>query len=133
MAQQLLEKVRAMSRQAEGEHHHEHEHHHDHGPDCDCGCHGHHADEVFASWGKETPKAFTSDEIKHILTELSSVKYGVILSAKGIVRGENGSWIEFDYVPEEYEVRSGKADYTGRLCVIGSNLQEEALASLFGL
>ena len=133
MAQQLLEKVRAMSRQAEGEHHHEHEHHHDHGPDCDCGCHGHHADEVFASWGKETPKVFTSDEIKHILTELDSVKYGVILRAKGIVRGENGSWIEFDYVPEEYEVRSGKADYTGRLCVIGSNLQEEALASLFGL
>jgi len=133
MAQQLLEKVRAMSRAAEGEHHHEHEHHHDHGPDCDCGCHGHHADEVFSSWGCETPKVFSADSIESILTALDSGDYGAILRAKGIVRGENDSWIEFDYVPEEHEIRAGRADYTGRLCVIGSQLNEETIAQLFGV
>jgi len=133
MAQQLLEKVRAMSRAAEGEHHHEHEHHHDHGPDCDCGCHGHHADEVFSSWGTETPKVFSAEGIEKILAALDSGDYGTILRAKGIVRGQNDSWIEFDYVPEEHEIRSGKADYTGRLCVIGSQLNEEAVAQLFGV
>ena len=121
------------------EHHHEHEHHHDHehdhGPDCTCGCHDHHhhhADEVFTSWGKETPKTFTQSGIHHILEELDSGEYGQILRAKGIVNGEGG-WIEFDYVPEEHEVRAGHADYTGRLCVIGANLNEHKLAELFGL
>ena len=131
MAQQLLEKVRAMSRMA-GNDAHEHHHDHDHGPDCDCGCHGHHADEVFASWGIETPKVFTEDELKSILTALDSEKYGIILRAKGIVRSAEG-WIEFDYVPGEYEVRCGRADYTGRLCVIGSALREEKLPELFGI
>jgi len=119
------------------DHDHEHEHHHhDHGPDCTCGCHDHHhhhADEVFASWGKETPKAFSETEITRILTELDSGEYGKILRAKGIVNGENGTWIEFDYVPEEHEVRAGHPDYTGRLCVIGAELQESKLAELFGL
>ena len=131
MAQQLLEKVRAMSRMA-GNDAHEHHHDHDHGPDCDCGCHGHHADEVFASWGIETPKVFTEDELKSILTALDSEEYGIILRAKGIVRSAEG-WIEFDYVPGEYEIRCGRADYTGRLCVIGSALREEKLPELFGI
>ena len=117
-------------------HHHEHHHHHhDHGPDCTCGCHDHHhhhADEVFTSWGKETPKAFTKTEINRILTALDSGEYGKILRAKGIVNGEGG-WVEFDYVPEEHEVRDGHPDYTGRLCVIGAELQESKLAALFGL
>ena len=123
----------------EHDHHHEHEHHHehDHGPDCTCGCHDHHhhhhADEVFTSWGKETPKAFTQSGIHHILEELDSGEYGQILRAKGIVNGEGGAWIEFDYVPDEHEVREGHADYTGRLCVIGANLNETKLAELFGL
>ena len=122
----------------EHDHHHDHEHHHhDHGPDCTCGCHDHdhhhhHADEVFTSWGKETPKAFTQAEIHRILTELDSGEYGKILRAKGIVGGEGG-WIEFDYVPEEHEVRAGHPDYTGRLCVIGAELAEDKLAVLFGL
>ena len=117
------------------EHHHEQEHHHDHGPDCTGGCHDHHhhADEVFTSWGKETPKAFTQSGIHHILEELDSGEYGQILRAKGIVNGEGGAWIEFDYVPDEHEVRAGHADYTGRLCVIGANLNETKLAELFGL
>jgi len=117
-------------------HEHEHEHHHDHGPDCTCGCHDHdhhHADDVFTSWGKETPKPFTQAGIRRILEELDSGEYGSVLRAKGIVNGENGAWIEFDYVPEEYEVRNGHADYTGRLCVIGANLDEVKLAALFGL
>jgi len=120
------------------EHHHEHHHHHEHDEHCTCGCHDHehhhhHADEVFASWGKETPKAFTQSEIAHILEELDSGEYGKILRAKGIVNGENGAWIEFDYVPEEHEVRGGHPDYTGRLCVIGAELKEAKLAELFGL
>ncbi len=116
-----------------GEHHHDH--HQDHGPDCGCGCHDHHhhhADEVFTSWGRETPKVFTEEGVKAILTALDSGGYGKILRAKGIVNGEKG-WIEFDYVPEEHDVRAGRPDYTGRLCVIGAELKEEALAGLFGL
>ena len=123
----------------EHEHHHDHEHHHehhhDHGPDCTCGCHDHHhhhADEVFTSWGRETPKVFTEEGIKTILTALDSGDYGKILRAKGIVNGEKG-WIEFDYVPEEHDVRPGRPDYTGRLCVIGAELKEAELAALFGL
>ena len=88
---------------------------------------------MFASWGKETPKAFTQAEINHILDELDSGEYGKVLRAKGIVNGQDGAWIEFDYVPEEYEVRAGHADYTGRLCVIGAELNEDKLAELFGL
>nr|WP_325303666.1 CobW family GTP-binding protein [uncultured Oscillibacter sp.] len=125
-----------------GDHHHDHEehgaheHHHGHecsDPDCSCHHHHHHADEVFTSWGKETPKAFTKAGIEQILAALDSGEYGSILRAKGIVNGEDGSWIEFDFVPEEHEVRAGRPDYTGRLCVIGAELKEEKLARLFGL
>ena len=126
----------------EHEHHHdhdEHEHHHDHDHECDdpsCSCHHHHhhhADEVFTSWGKETPKVFAQADIERILTALDSGEYGRILRAKGIVSGENGAWIEFDFVPEEHQVRPGHPDYTGRLCVIGAELKEDKLAQLFGL
>ena len=124
------------------EHHHgheEHEHHHDHehGHECDdpnCSCHHHHhADEVFTSWGRETPKVFAQADIERILTALDSGGYGRILRAKGIVNGEGGKWIEFDFVPEEHEVRAGHPDYTGRLCVIGAELKEDKLSQLFGL
>ena len=119
---------------------HEHHHHHDHdGDECDdpdCCCHDHHhhhhADEVFTSWGVETPKTFTAQGIDHILEELDSGEYGKILRAKGIVNGEDG-WLEFDYVPEEHDVRPGHPDYTGRLCVIGAELKEDALKTLFGV
>ena len=126
----------------EHEHHHhdhDHEHHHDHDHECDdpnCSCHHHHhhhADEVFTSWGKETPKPFAKADIQRILTALDSGEYGKILRAKGIVSGEDGQWIEFDYVPEEHDVRAGHPDYTGRLCVIGAELKEDKLAELFGL
>lgn len=125
----------------EHEHHHDHdgqEHHHDHNHECDdpnCSCHHHHhhADEVFTSWGKETPKVFNQADIERILTALDSGDYGKILRAKGIVNGEGGKWIEFDFVPEEHEVRAGHPDYTGRLCVIGAELKEDKLAELFGL
>ena len=129
----------------EHEHHHhhddddedEHEHEHDHecdDPDCSCHHHHHHhADEVFTSWGKETPKAFSQADIARILTALDTGDYGKILRAKGIVSGSDGVWVEFDYVPEEHDIRPGKPDYTGRLCVIGSELKEDKLAELFGL
>ena len=126
----------------EHEHHHdheEHEHHHHHdGEECDdphCGCHHHHhhADEVFTSWGVETVKVFTEAELETILTALDSGDYGAILRAKGIVHSEDGKWLHFDFVPEEHQVRFGAADYTGRLCVIGSDLKEDKLAALFGL
>ena len=120
------------------DHEHEHEHHHDHDHECDdpnCSCHHHHhhADEVFTSWGKETPKVFAQADIERILTALDSGEYGKILRAKGIVSGEDGQWIEFDFVPEEHQVRPGHPDYTGRLCVIGAELKEDKLAQLFGL
>ena len=118
------------------EHEHGHEHHHDHecdDPNCSCHHHHHHADEVFTSWGKETPKAFSQADIQRILTALDSGDYGKILRAKGIVSGSDGAWVEFDYVPEEHDIRPGKPDYTGRLCVIGSELKEDKLAELFGL
>ena len=125
----------------EHEHHHdhdEHEHHHHDGEACDdphCGCHHHHhhADEVFTSWGVETVKAFTEAGLDRILTALASGDYGAILRAKGIVHSEDGKWLHFDFVPEEHQVRFGAADYTGRLCVIGSQLKEDKLAALFGL
>lgn len=110
----------------EHEHHHDHEHHHGH--------HHHHADEVFTSWGVETAKKFDMDEIKSILGSLSdSEKYGTILRAKGIVAGKDGQWIHYDFVPEEIDVRTGSADYTGRICVIGAQLKEDELKTLFGL
>ena len=117
---------------------HEHHHHHHDGEECDdphCGCHHHHhhADEVFTSWGVETVKIFTEAELETILTALDSGDYGAILRAKGIVHSEDGKWLHFDFVPEEHQVRFGAADYTGRLCVIGSQLKEDKLAELFGL
>ncbi|MBO5460181.1 MAG: GTP-binding protein [Ruminococcus sp.] len=121
-------------------HDHEHHHHHDHDDECGCGCghehhHGHHhADEVFTSWGRETIKVYTKEQITDILKTLEEDKtYGTILRAKGMVAGAEGEWIYFDMVPEEHEVRTGAAEYTGRLCVIGAELNEEKLAELFGL
>ena len=109
------------------EHEHEHEHHHHHH-------HGHDADEIFQSWGVETPKKFTDTELRAILSALDDAeKYGVVLRAKGIVESTDGSWIHFDHVPGEIDVRSGTAAVTGRLCVIGSRLNEAALAELFGV
>ncbi|MCD8308218.1 MAG: GTP-binding protein [Clostridia bacterium] len=133
----------------EHEHHHhddddEHEHHH-HEHDEECGCghhhdhehehhHHHHADEVFESWGVETAKSFTKEELTAALSSLTnSVQYGTVLRAKGIVKGKNGGWLHFDYVPGEPEVRDGCAAYTGRLCVIGSKIDKEELAELFGV
>ena len=132
------------------EHHHDHDehehHHHDHGPDCTCGCHDHdhdhdhehehhhhhHADDVFTSWGRETPNSYTQDEITSVLNALGDEEtYGVILRAKGIVAGQDGKWIHFDYVPGVPDVRSGSAGTIGRLCVIGSKINEEAIAKLF--
>ena len=163
LADELLEKMRAEHEAEEAEHHHhhhehdhdddhdehEHHHHHDHdeehehhhhhdGQECDdpaCSCHHHHhhADEVFTSWGAETPKQFTQADIDRILTALDSGDYGAILRAKGIVPAADGQWLHFDYVPQEHEVRYGSADYTGRLCVIGSQLKEDGLKTLFGL
>ncbi|MDD7647552.1 MAG: GTP-binding protein [Ruminococcus bromii] len=140
----------------EHEHHHHdhdheehgHEHHHDHDEHCTCGCHDHdhdhhdhehghdhhhhHADEIFTSWGIETTRKFTKEEIAQALDALNdSETYGTVLRAKGIVAGADGTWLHFDYVPEESEVREGAAMVTGRLCVIGSNLKEDALAQLF--
>ena len=144
--------------------HEEHEHHHDHGPDCTCGCHGHEhehhhdhehehhhhhdhdghcccghdhdhdADEVFTSWGKETPRKYTEAELQNALTALGDPSLGTVLRAKGIVpASDGGEWLHFDYVPGAPEIRRGSADYTGRLCVIGSELDEERIASLFGV
>ena len=118
----------------EGEHHHHHDHH-----DHECGCghhhdhHHHHADEVFTSWGVETAKKFTAEGIRAALEALDSGKYGMILRAKGIVAAADGSWIHFDYVPEEHDVRTGSAAVIGKLCVIGSKLDETAVAELFGV
>ena len=154
LSDELLEKMRREHELEEAEHEHEHHHHdhddddHDHdehehhhhhhhdGEECDdpdCACHHHHhADDVFASWGRETPKLYTKAALDEILTKLDSGEYGHILRAKGIVNGEGG-WLEFDYVPEEHEVRAGHPDYTGRLCVIGAELDEHKLAELFGV
>ena len=118
---------------------HEHHHHHHDGEECDdpeCGCHHHHhhADEVFVSWGAETVKPFTEDELERILTALDGGEYGAILRAKGIVAAaDGGQWLHYDFVPEEHQIRRGSADYTGRLCVIGSGLKEDKLQELFGL
>ena len=156
LSDELLEKMRREHEIEEAEHEHEHHHHHDHdehdehdhdehehhhhhdGEECDdpeCECHHHHhhhADDVFSSWGRETPKKFSKAALEEMLGRLDSGDYGHILRAKGIVNGEDG-WLEFDYVPEEHEVRAGHPDYTGRLCVIGAELQEHELAELFGV
>ncbi len=125
------------------EHHHEHgehehEHHHEHGEDCTCGCHDHehdhhhHADEIFTSWGFETPAAYTQAEIEDILEKLDDEKtYGAILRAKGMVSAGDGTWVNFDYVPGESNVRKGTPEVTGKICVIGSKLNEENLKALF--
>ena len=137
----------------EHEHHHDHEcgcghdhdheehehHHHDHDHECGCGHdhhdhHHHHADEVFTSWGRETIRKFTRENLEKMLEALSaSDEYGIILRAKGMLPAEDGTWIYFDMVPEETEIREGAPEYTGRLCVIGSKLKEDKLAELFGL
>ena len=106
--------------------HHEHHHHHEHGH--------HHADDVFTSWGAETPKTYTEESIKNILSALSNTTdYGFILRAKGMVPETNGDWLHFDLTPGEYEIRHGAADYTGKLCVIGTDIKEDSLKELFGL
>ena len=123
-----------------GHHHdHEHHHHHEHDEHCTCGCHDHdhhhhhHADEVFTSWGRETAKKYTAEQITKVLEELDSGEYGIVLRAKGIVAGIDGKWIHFDFVPGEADVRLGSADVMGRICVIGSKLDENAIAKVFGL
>ena len=122
-----------------GHDHDEHEHHHDHDHECGCGHdhhdhHHHHADEVFTSWGRETIKKYTREGLEKMLEALSaSEDYGIILRAKGMLPAEDGTWIYFDMVPEETEIREGAPEYTGRLCVIGSKLKEDKLAELFGL
>ena len=119
-----------------GHDHEEHEHHHHHDGECGCGHdhHHHHADEVFTSWGRETIKKYTREGLEKILEALSeSDKYGIILRAKGMLPAEDGTWIYFDMVPEETEIREGAPEYTGRLCVIGSKLDEHALEDLFGI
>ena len=145
----VIENVDTLKAEMEGLEH-QHHHHHDHGEECTCGCHDHdhhhhdehcncgchdhdhhhHADEIFSSWGKETVRTYTQDEIKNILSELDSVSYGIILRAKGIVKGNDG-WIHFDYVPGEADVRKGSSSTTGRICVIGSKIDEEKIAELF--
>lgn len=122
--------------------HHEHEHRHEHGEECGCGHHHHddghehhhHADEVFTSWGVETSKKFTKQELEKALSELSDAgRFGTVLRAKGIVPCECGKWLHFDYIPDETDIREGLASYTGRLCVIGSKIDEDNLAVLFGV
>ncbi len=125
----------------EDEHEHHHHHHHEDGEECHCHDHEHHhdhdhhhhhhADEVFEDWGKESPRKYTEDELKGILSKLENSMYGIVLRAKGIVCTPEGKWLQFDYVPGEYEIREGSADYTGRFCVIGSKLDREALEELF--
>ncbi|MBQ9121922.1 MAG: GTP-binding protein [Lachnospiraceae bacterium] len=122
------------------DHHEHHEHHHEHGEDCTCGCHDHdhhghhhhHADEVFTSWGKETPATYSKEEIQTILDKLGQEEeYGFVLRAKGMVPSADGTWVYFDYVPEECDIRSGKPEVTGKICVIGSKLKEDKLEQLF--
>lgn len=163
LAEELMEEAMKLHEEEEHEHHHhdhdddecdchehhhdhdEHEHHHDHdehGEECTCGCHDHdhhhhhhhHADEVFTSCGKETPHKFTKEQIEEVLKTLCETDdYGEILRAKGMVADVNGSWIYFDMVPGEYEIREGEPDYTGRFCVIGTHIDEHRLEELFGI
>lgn len=140
---ELMEQVKAMHDEHEHHHHHdeeedEHEHHHEHDENCTCGCHDHdhhhhhHADEIFTSWGFETPATYTTEEVEGFLKELDNEeKYGIVLRAKGMIPAADGTWIYFDYVPEESNVRAGKPDVTGKICVIGSKLKEAELENLF--
>ena len=117
-----------------GHHHEEHEHHHEHGEHCSCGHdHHHHADEVFTSWGVETHQKFQRSAVESALKELDSGKFGMVLRAKGILPCDDGNWIHFDMVPEEINVRTGAADINGKICVIGAQLDEKAIAALFGV
>ncbi len=122
----------------EHHHHHDHEHHHDHGEGCTCGCHDHdhhhhHADEVFTSIGIETVNKYTKDEVKALLEKLENEsEYGFVLRAKGMLAGPDKAWIYFDYVPGEIDIREGSPEYTGKICVIGSELKEDAIRSLLG-
>ena len=158
----LEDAVKALEEEHKHHHHHHHEHHHDHDEHCECGCHGHHdhdhhehhhdhdehcecgchghdhhhhhADEVFSSFGEETTKKFTMDEIREILDQFSeSDDYGMILRAKGIVECKCGKWIHFDYIPGEADVREGSAGIIGRLCVIGAGIDKEKIKELFGI
>ena len=153
LAEELMEEAMKLHEEEEHEHHHhhhdhdddddhDHEHHHDHddhGEECSCGCHDHHhhhhhADEVFTSWGKETPRKYTKEELNEILAQLSEeTEFGIILRAKGMLPAADGTWLYFDLVPGEYEIRNGAPDYTGRLCVIGSKLDTDKLEKLFKL
>ena len=139
-----MEKVNTLEKELLEEHHHHdgecgcgHEHHHhDHDGECGCGHHHehghHHADDVFTSWGKETVHKYTEEELDYLLKALSeTTSYGTILRSKGIIQMTDGGWKQFDLVPEEYEVREGQPDYTGRICVIGTDLKEEELLKLF--
>lgn len=144
---ELMAEVAKLHEHEEGHHHHEHEDHdhhhehhdHEHGEDCTCGCHDHdhnhhhhHADDIFTSWGFETPAAYTQAELEHILEELEDEKkYGSILRAKGMVSAGDSTWLHFDYVPGESNVRIGAAEVTGKICVIGAQLNEEHLKTLF--
>lgn len=145
MVEEMLEEHHHEHECGCGHHHHEdgeecHEgHHHEHGEECGCEHHHHehghhHADEVFTSWGKETPHKYSEADLKEILEKLANGnEYGMILRAKGIISGEDGEWMQFDLVPGEYEIRKSSPDYTGRLCVIGSELEFEKLEKLFHL
>ena len=115
------------------EHDHEHDEH-EHGPHCTCGCHDHDADEVFGNFGVESPVTFDEETLKAALSVLNDEdKYGMVIRAKGIVPAKDGRWIHFDYTPGEYEIRYGSAEYTGRLCFIGTSLKEDAIRALFGI
>lgn len=147
----LEEMLQEMLKEEEHEHHHDHEHehhhehHHEHGEHCTCGCHHHehehdhehdhhhhhHADDVFTSWGKETPAVYTKEKIAELLAALDGGDFGMVLRAKGMVPATDGTWVYFDYVPGESDIREGKAQVTGKLCVIGSGLKEEELDKLF--
>ena len=160
LAEELMEEAMKLHEEEEHEHHHhdddddhEHEHHHhhhdhdehhhdhdEHSEECTCGCHDHdhhhhhHADEVFTSWGKETPRKYTKEELDEILVKLSEeTEFGIILRAKGMLPAADGTWLYFDLVPGEYEIRNGAPDYTGRLCVIGSKMDTDKLEKLFKL
>ena len=133
---QVMERIDSLSStMQEMEHFHEHHHHHEHGEHCGCGHdHDHHADEVFTSWGVETPKKFTEAELRDILAKLEDAnRFGTILRAKGFVDTADGEWIYFDYVPGEVDIRRGGAAVTGRLCVIGSKINEQAIKELFNI
>ena len=137
LAEELMEEAMKLHEEEEHEHHH---HHDEHGEECTCGCHDHdhhhhhHADEVFTSWGKETPRKYTKEELDEILVKLSEeTEFGIILRAKGMLPAADGTWLYFDLVPGEYEIRNGAPDYTGRLCVIGSKMDTDKLEKLFKL